>query len=35
MGNENFYVVGIGASAGGLEAPQEYFKVVANDIRAA
>ena len=35
MENENFYVVGIGASAGGLEALQEYFKEVPNDIGAA
>lgn len=35
MENGNFYVVGIGASAGGLEALQEYFKEVPNDIGAA
>lgn len=35
MENENFYVVGIGASAGGLEALQEFFKGVPNDMGAA
>ncbi len=35
MENENFYVVGIGASAGGLEALQEYFKEMPGDIGAA
>ena len=33
--NKKFYVVGIGASAGGLEALQEYFKEMPNDIGAA
>ena len=30
--SENFYVVGIGASAGGLEALQNFFKAVTSDI---
>lgn len=32
---EKFYVVGIGASAGGLEALQDYFKKIPDDTGAA
>lgn len=35
VGEEKFYVVGIGASAGGLEALQEYFKRIPDDTGAA
>ena len=32
---DNFYVVGVGASAGGLEALQDYFKNVPDNTGAA
>lgn len=32
---EDFYVVGVGASAGGLEALQDYFKNIPDDTGAA